>query len=65
MARHIVDIELTDDEEKMVRWLAQQDSANRYLGCKKVTVKEELRGLLALQIWEEIQINADEVGIDR
>ena len=65
MARHIVDIELTEDEEKMVRWLAKQDSKSRYLGCKRVTVKETLRNLLALQIWEEIQINADEVGIEK
>ena len=51
MARHIVDIVLDDDEEKLIKWLAKQD---------KTTVKQELRQLLALQIWEEQQLYLNE-----
>lgn len=65
MARHIVDITLNDDEEKLIAWLREESREIRYCKAYKPTAKEILRELLNLQIWEEIQIHADDVGIKR
>lgn len=65
MARHIVDINLNEDEEKLIEWLREEAREIRHCGCYKPTAKEILRELLNLQIWEEIQINADAVGINK
>lgn len=52
MSKHIVDIVLNEEEEKLIKWLAKQDN---------ITVKQELRQLLALQIWEESEIYKDDI----
>lgn len=65
MARHIIDIDLNEDEEKLIEWLRNEAKEIRYLKAYKPTAKQILRELLSLQIWEEIQIHADDVGIER
>ncbi|CAJ0596528.1 unnamed protein product [Cylicocyclus nassatus] len=55
MARHIVDIALNDEEERLIKYLAKKDG---------ITVKEELRSLLNLQIWEESENYMNEVEED-
>lgn len=65
MARHIIDINLNEDEEKLLSWLREEAKQTRYWKTYKPTAKEILRELLSLQIWEEIQIHADDVGIER
>lgn len=51
MANHIVKITLNDEEETFIKWLAKYDG---------ITVKEELKQLLNLQIWEEMQVHEKE-----
>lgn len=53
MAKHRIEIVLNDDEEKFLKWLAKYDTSNR---DHKVTVNEELRWMLELELRETMEL---------